>query len=88
MFMRFFEELYLHIKEGHIDKMDAFRLFAYYAIAFDKYKDFRLDITDYKSKDELSNSNIEGENEKKYEILWSGYRDFIEMMIGIKKEMK
>lgn len=87
MFMRFFEELYLHIKEGHIDKMNAFRLFAYYAILFDRHKNFRLDITDYKSKDELSNSNLDEENKKKFELLWSGYRDFVEKMIEISKEM-
>lgn len=85
MFMRFFEELYLHIKDGNIKKEDAFSFFAYYAIIFEKYKDFRLDITDYKTKEELKEMQ-EGRLKREYTYLWSGFRKFIYEMNVILKE--
>ena len=51
MFMRFFEELYLHVDNKSIEKKKACLLFSYYAIKFDEIKEFRLEITDYNSKE-------------------------------------
>lgn len=82
MFMRFFEELYLHIENGSMDKRQVCKLFSYYAIKFDEIKEFRLDITDYKSKEELENEEKDKEEEgiaytKKY---WTNYRKFVNEM--------
>ena len=78
MFMRFFEELYLHIKSGNIKREDACKLFSYYAIEFDKHEGFRFDITDYKSSKQLDDME-EGEA-KKYSLYWSNYRCFVDDM--------
>ena len=51
MFLRFFEELYLQIKKDKLDKQEVFNLFGYYALIFDKYEEFRLDITDYEKNE-------------------------------------
>ena len=76
MFMRFFEELYLHIKNGSVEKRQACLLFSYYAIKFDEIENFRLDISDYKSKDELMNEELKDPFSK----YWASYRMFIEDM--------
>ena len=79
MFMRFFEEVYLHIKEDNLDKESVFRLFAYYAIKSDGHPEFRLDITDYKNEKELN--KIKDEKVKKeLSIRWSGFREFAKQM--------
>lgn len=51
LFMRFFEEMYLQISQGKINKEDAKRLFSYYALKFNEYDRFHSDITDYGSED-------------------------------------
>ncbi|MBR4240224.1 MAG: hypothetical protein IKQ03_12590 [Prevotella sp.] len=79
MFMRFFEELYEQINSKNIDKRKACHLFSYYAIKFDQYKNFRLDITDYKSTDELEKLET-GDDKMKYSIFWSGFRKFVDEM--------
>lgn len=75
MFMRFFEELYLQIENKSIDEEQACQLFSYYAIKFDEIKEFRLDITDYQSGDELEKGN-----DKKGKIYWAKYRNFVNEM--------
>jgi hypothetical protein len=47
MFMRFFEELHMQISKNKLDKHEVFNLFSYYALVFDKFEEYRLDITDY-----------------------------------------
>ena len=76
MFMRFFEELYLHIKNGGVEKRQACLFFSYYAIKFDEIKDYRLDISDYKSMEELENEKSEDQISK----YWTSYRCFVEEM--------
>lgn len=53
MFMRFFEELYMQIKDGRLNENNIKRMFSYYALRFATYEDFRSDIKDYE-KDEWS----------------------------------
>ena len=65
-----------------MDKRQVCKLFSYYAIKFDEIKEFRLDITDYKSKEELENEEKDKEEEgiaytKKY---WTNYRKFVNEM--------
>ena len=95
MFMRFFEELYLHIENGSIDKRQACKLFSYYAIKFDEIKEYREDITDYKSKKELENEKKKRNEEEGIAdamIYWSNYRKFVDEMrmewCEIKKSIK
>lgn len=76
MFMRFFEELYLHIKTGSVDKRQACLFFSYYAIKFDEIKDYRLDISDYKSKTEIENEEVDFSTTK----YWTSYRRFVDEM--------
>lgn len=76
MFMRFFEELYLHIKNGSVEKRRACLLFSYYPIMFDKFKEFRLDILDYKSKKEQEKEGQNNQNSK----YWIFYQMFVEDM--------
>lgn len=49
MFMRFFEELQEQIDNKMLDKDKdkVWTLFSYYAVQFDKFEDYRSDITDY-----------------------------------------
>lgn len=47
MFLRFFEELYQQIKNEKLDRQKVSNLFSYYALVFDKFEDYHLDITDY-----------------------------------------
>lgn len=79
MFMRFFEEIYLHIKEDNLDKESVFRLFAYYALKFDEHPEFRLDITDYKNEKELNKVKNE-QVKKELSIRWFGFREFAKQM--------
>ena len=80
MFMRFFEELYLHINNNSIDKKQACLLFSYYAIKFDEYRDFRLDITDYKSENELKVEENGNERNIDYKLYWINFRKFVNEM--------
>ena len=76
MFMRFFEELYLHIESGKIDKTKACLLFSYYAIEYDKHFGFRMDITDYKTDAELKEmTDIEEKN--RMSLYWINFRKFV-----------
>ena len=79
MFMRFFEELYLHVGNKSLDKRQVCLLFSYYAIKFDEIKEFRLDITDYKSKEELEKGK-KTNDEKDNNIYWTNYRIFVNEM--------
>ena len=76
MFMRFFEELYLQIKAGHLNREDVYHLFAYYALKYNKYLDFRKNIEDYKSKEELPANEKDA---KEYDN-WTNFRCFVEEM--------
>lgn len=87
MFMRFFEELYLHIEKGNIDKRQACLLFSYYAIKYDEIKEFRLDITDYCSGEELVNVGINKEKDN-CDLYWTNYRKFVNEMREEWKEIK
>lgn len=84
MFMRFFEELNKRIDNKHISKSDAYDFFSYYALLFDRYREFRLDITDYKRQDkkedekDQNNTNECGQDKTN---LWRGFSSFIEKMI-------
>ena len=82
MFMRFFEELYLHIEDNKIDERESCRLFSYYALKFDKIKDFRLDITDYLSVEEENSAQLD-KNKKKLLKYWSNYRKYVKEMSSI-----
>lgn len=79
MFMRFFEELYLQIKNNKIDKRESCRLFSYYARKFDAIEEFRLDITDYIPVNEEDASKSD-ENKKKLLKYWSDYRKYVKEM--------
>ena len=72
MFMRFFEELNIQIKEGNLDKQQVKDLFSYYAIKFGKIDGFRENVTDYdtnwsnfKSFVNLMDSDCKNENDSK-----------------------
>lgn len=82
MFMRFFEELYLHVNNNSIDKRQACQLFSFYAIKFDEIKEFRLDITDYRSKKELieEERNSEETKDEQTLIYWINFREYVEEM--------
>lgn len=85
MFMRFFEELYLHIDNKSLDKEQVCLLFSYYAIKFDEIKEFRLDITDYYSKVELEKRGKTDDKKDNYNKYWTNYRKFVDEM---RKEWK
>jgi len=46
-FMSFFEQMELHIENNMLDRDNVNDLMCFYAGIFDKYKEFRTDITDY-----------------------------------------
>ena len=100
MFMRFFEELNIHMKSGNISKTEACKLFSYYAIKFGEIKNFRLDITDYKTEDELSDLKKKMEKEsdktikdklekeiKVYRLVWADFRAFVTEMAKERQEL-
>ena len=79
LFMRFFEELNLQMEKKNLKSKEVFDLFAYYALRFHEYKDFRLDIDDYKTNEEL-NDISDDKTRKKMEYRWHNFRSFIGKM--------
>ena len=77
MFMRFFEEINLRIEKGDMNADEVYKLFAYYAMKFDEYPGFRLDIKDYKKESELEGNSEDVNKNKDY---WVDFRSFIEKM--------
>lgn len=84
MFMRFFEELNLRLEHNDMNIDEVYNLFAYYALKFDKYWDFRLDIKDYKNSLELR--GMHEVDKKKYKDYWNGFRSFIDKMESIENK--
>lgn len=84
MFMRFFEELYLHIQADRVNEEDAYNLFAYYAIKYDEIPGFRENIKDYKSLEELKTAKKDKEKDKNRDN-WISFREFVEEMKHVVK---
>ena len=78
MFMRFFEELNIRLEKNDMNTDEVYSLFAYYALKFDNYWDFRLDIKDYKNELELRGMNVI--ERKAFNDNWTGFRSFIDKM--------
>lgn len=78
MFMRFFEELNIRLEKNDMNANEVYSLFAYYALKFDKYWDFRLDIKDYKNELELR--GMHESDRKVFHDYWTGFRSFISKM--------
>lgn len=73
LFMRFFEEIEIQIKEDRMDEQQVYSLFAYYAIRLGEDEKTRLSLGI--SKDEYDKSNE-----------WKYFKEFVNRMIKIRTE--
>lgn len=83
MFMRFFEELNLRLEKKDMNVEEVYNMFSYYALKFDEYWDFRLDINDYKN--DLEMRGMHEIDREKFRDKWNDFHGFVDKMKEVEK---